>query len=185
MCGAASSRSFNHLVVAGEQRRWHFEADRLGRDQVDDEIELDRLLDRTVAWLCPAQNLVDVVTGAPEQVRDVRSVGHEPSGLNILPSRRNRWKMGACRQDIDPGAVADQQRIGTNKKEFGAVCETVEGGRDILGAPDFQRADRKAERAGCRLNLIHLQSVGRIPDISQNRQPAEARDYLAQKLEAL
>src|SRR5262249_22233035 len=36
-------------------------AERLGRCGIDDEVELRRLLDRDVAWLRPAQNLVDVV----------------------------------------------------------------------------------------------------------------------------
>jgi hypothetical protein len=42
--GAAAS--FDHLVGAGEQRRRHVEAERLRRDQIQDEIEFGRLLDR-------------------------------------------------------------------------------------------------------------------------------------------
>jgi hypothetical protein len=38
--------SFDHLVGAGEQRRWHREAKRFGSFQIDDEFELGRLLDR-------------------------------------------------------------------------------------------------------------------------------------------
>src|SRR4029434_4498516 len=40
-----SSRSFDHLVGAGDERGWHSEAERLGYRNIDDEIEFGRLLD--------------------------------------------------------------------------------------------------------------------------------------------
>src|SRR5262249_28584397 len=55
---------FDHLIGASEQRRRHVETERLGRSQIDDEIESGRLLDRDVPGLCPAQNLVDMIGGA-------------------------------------------------------------------------------------------------------------------------
>jgi hypothetical protein len=67
---AVSNRSktaalFDHLVGAREQRRRHFQANRLRHDQVNDEVELGRLLDRKIGGLRPPQNLVDQVAGAP------------------------------------------------------------------------------------------------------------------------
>ena len=61
---------FDHLVGAGEQCRRHVKAERLRGRQIDDEIELGRLLDRNIGRLRPAQNLVDIIGGAPEQVQD-------------------------------------------------------------------------------------------------------------------
>ena len=54
----------DHLVGAGEQRRRRFHANRLRHDQVNDEVELGRLLDRKIGGLRPP-NLVDQVAGAP------------------------------------------------------------------------------------------------------------------------
>src|SRR5262252_10703319 len=82
--------SLDHLVGAGEQRRWHLDAERLGGGQIDDELEFGRLLDRKVGWICPAQNLVDIVARAPEQVRVVWTIGQQTSGFDILPPTVDR-----------------------------------------------------------------------------------------------
>jgi len=52
-----AAASFDHLVGAGEQRRRHFEADRVRHDQVNDEVELGRLLDRKIGGLRPSKIL--------------------------------------------------------------------------------------------------------------------------------
>ena len=58
--------SFNHLIGSGKQRRRDVEAEGLGRNQVDDEIEFGRLFDRDFAGLRPTQNLVDIACGTTE-----------------------------------------------------------------------------------------------------------------------
>ena len=39
---------FDNLVGTGEQRRWHFQAERLGGFEIDDQLELGGLSDRQV-----------------------------------------------------------------------------------------------------------------------------------------
>jgi hypothetical protein len=56
----------DHLVGSCEHRLRHGEAERSRGRQVDDKIELGRLLDRDVGWLHPTQNLVDIIGSAPE-----------------------------------------------------------------------------------------------------------------------
>ena len=47
----------DHLVGAGEQCRRHVQANRLRHDQVNDEIELSRPLDRKIGGLRPSKIL--------------------------------------------------------------------------------------------------------------------------------
>ena len=68
------------------------------------------------------------------------------------------------------------KRVGTDIKCICAALERLEGGRDVLGSPDFRCDDLEAERAGRRLNLAHLQHGVGIADIGQDRQPAETGD---------
>src|SRR6266566_4052168 len=69
-----SIESLDHLVGAQQERFRQLEAECLGDSEIDDQLELRRLLDRKLACLRAAQNLVHILARTPEQVRDVRPV---------------------------------------------------------------------------------------------------------------
>jgi hypothetical protein len=67
----AAPTLFNHVVSGSEQRGWNFQAEYLGGHVIDSQFEFAGLLDRDVARFRPAQNLVDHVGRAREQVREL------------------------------------------------------------------------------------------------------------------
>src|SRR5262249_58785564 len=95
------ARSFDYLVGAAEQGWRHVEAEGLGRDQVDDQLEFGRLLDRKVCRLRAAQNLVDKVGGAAIEVQKVRSIRHQTACFEITALRINRRQARGERKHIN------------------------------------------------------------------------------------
>jgi hypothetical protein len=58
-CTAANGDAIRSPRRRGQKRRRYVEAERLRHDQVNDEVELGRLLDRKIGGLRSPQNLVD------------------------------------------------------------------------------------------------------------------------------
>ena len=52
--------SFDHLVGAGKQRLGNIQTQRLGRLQIDDQLEFGRRLYRQIAWSGSLQNPIDI-----------------------------------------------------------------------------------------------------------------------------
>jgi hypothetical protein len=103
-----------HLIGAHQERLRDCQPERLGGCKIDDEIELGRLLDRNFAGLRPAKNLVDIIGGASEQVRDVWSVGHQTSHFDVLTEIVNRRQSRGERQGVDSDPVGDYERVTNN-----------------------------------------------------------------------
>src|SRR6476659_3947973 len=73
----APTDSFDHLVGAGKQRRWDFEAQRPRGLEVDDQLELSWLHDRQIAGLLAPEYPIDIRRCVSEQIRDIHAIGSQ------------------------------------------------------------------------------------------------------------
>src|SRR2546422_6050900 len=69
---------FDHLVGAGEERRWHSNAKRIGGFHIYDQLETSWLLDRQIGGLGALEDFFDVHSTLSEKGRLYRGVPHQP-----------------------------------------------------------------------------------------------------------
>ena len=94
------SKLLDHIVGSLLELHWHVEAERLGGLHVDHQLELDRRLDRKLAWLGALEDAVGIDRCAAEIIGEVscrRSAGHQAQRRNGL----RRWP----ESDSEPQAM--------------------------------------------------------------------------------
>ena len=82
--------SFDNLVGAGKQHRWHGKSERFGGLQVDDQLEFGGLLHWKIGRLSTFQHLVDVAGRAPIRVSDICPVQQESAGHHKFSNSMKR-----------------------------------------------------------------------------------------------
>jgi len=71
----------------------HSEAERVGGLEVDDQLELGRLLDRQIGWLGAAEDFSSVTAELATRPDEARSLADQAAGVSVLAHRihhRNR-----------------------------------------------------------------------------------------------
>src|SRR5262249_10937267 len=115
---------------------------------------------------------------------EVGSVGQEPASLDVLSGDVNGRQSCARCQDIDTNYVAQHERVGDDVKGIRTVLEAVEGGRDVLRAPDWDREGPKVELGCGFLDPARFLEIHGIADVDQDGNAAESGDGLAKEFEA-
>src|SRR5262245_11098199 len=84
---------FDHLICPRQQRRRDRQAERLGRLEIDDQLELSWLLHRQVARVSALQNSVDIDGGAPPYMRAVWTIAQQASPLHPESVWIHSWQL--------------------------------------------------------------------------------------------
>ena len=74
----------------GEERLWNCQPKRLGRFEIDRELECCRGLNRQIGGVGAAEYFIDVGGRAPETGRNTGSIGHQSAGFHDLFFREKR-----------------------------------------------------------------------------------------------
>src|SRR3989337_479477 len=155
----AQSLSLNNLVRPQKEGLGDLEADGLGGPHVDDQLELRGLLHGQVRGLGPFQDFVHVGGGAPEVIQEDRRVGHEATGVPILPqSVYRRQPVFGCKTH-DACSVGKGQRVLQRDESTGALpAGGFERAIEIVWPPPLQRLQRHSQRARSSLRYFQIQS---------------------------
>src|SRR5262245_54516616 len=81
MCPA---RLLDHLVGKDEEARWHREAERFGRLEVDAQLDFRGLLDRQVGRLLPLENPAGVDASQTVRICQTAAVAHQATSHDEL-----------------------------------------------------------------------------------------------------
>src|SRR5215471_13915060 len=84
--------SLNHLIRPRQHVGRNRKADLLCGLEVDDQLELGRLLHRQIGGLSSLENFVNVIRDAAVAVREFRPVGHESASVRICYVTQ-RWQL--------------------------------------------------------------------------------------------
>src|SRR4030095_294209 len=92
------SRLFDYFIRPRQHIWRNRETNLLRCFQIDDELELLRLLHRQVGGLSTFQNLVDVESGAPKHLCKARAVKHEATSIHKFSPAVYRREPVLCRE---------------------------------------------------------------------------------------
>src|SRR5947209_4677395 len=182
----SGSLLLDHFVGAEQKGFGYLQAERLGRLQIDDEIELDRLLYRHVGWLFAAQYLVGEFSSASKQVGEIRAIGHQPAGVDELPEAEDRRNSLFGDNPQYLVLVRVHERFAQHVKSIWTpLLDTRQGRRNVIGEAQLEDFGLDIQRGCRRPDTACFKRKTAACDIGKRSKPAHVRDDLAQQIDTL
>src|ERR1700730_1592810 len=111
----------DNLVGAGEQRRRHVDAERLGGYKIDDHFESRRLHHWKVGGLLALNDAAGIEADLAIGIGQARSVSHQTTGRDRFPKWIDRGNAVARCQCAQLLALDDEEWIRGDKERIGAL----------------------------------------------------------------
>src|SRR5215218_8008142 len=120
------------------------EPERLGRPNIDDELELGRLLNWKIGRLRPLEYLVHVGGSSAEWRGVAGGKAHQPALVHEAPVWVHGWKAISRRHLRDQVGIREQQCCRRDDQGLGSLAYQVhDGSLDVAGALDGGGPDLK------------------------------------------
>src|SRR5262249_43015558 len=168
-----------------QERLGNREVECLGSSQIKNEIVPSGLLHGQIAGLRAEQDFVDVVGRAPKRGREVWSIRHQASNLDISASGIGRWQVRRERQGVNAGSMSECQRLAHYEQRISLLRNPCDGGGNIFGTENLRRRYLDTEGTGSCPNDVDFCHGGRVVAVGEDRQSTQTRNDLAQQLEPL
>src|SRR4030095_11682521 len=176
--------SLYDLIRPRQQRRRDRQAEGLGSLEVDNQLVLDRLLDRKIARPSALENLVHVGSGASIQFRNARSISHEAARLRLFPEPVDSWEPVLGGEGRDLRSLRTEHRIAQDEDAVRAVAAHRHKRRLDLGrSACFQDLKLYPKRPGCALRLSQYVAVS--VGVLENDHPGHLRGDSLEQLQLL
>src|SRR5262245_49286799 len=134
--------SFDHLVGAGEKRRWYFEAEGLCGAEIDHQLEFGRLQHRQVGRLGAADDATNINANLATRGHKARPGTHQPARFGIVAHAIGGGNRIASGHNGKVDASAVEECIGPDKEGVDALmAESREGRIDLLNCAGVENAD--------------------------------------------
>src|SRR5215813_7809827 len=168
--------SFDHFICPREHVRWNRQGDLLSGFEIDNELELLRLLHREVGGLGALQDLVNIRSRAVVQVAKTHAVAHEPSSFDKFRKRVDYGQPIFDREFDDLRSLRIEH--GGNKHDYclspsfsrGSKC-----GLNIVGTQHVDVLMLQLERLGGHFGLLGRSICARVGRSAEHGHTREFR----------